>query len=225
MRYFLAILLLLYFNALTARRPLQKDSSLVNVRNISVTYYQQQEKFQYKPRIPEARSLWDRLLAVFWDFVNAMFRTESGKTTLKTTVLILSFAVIVFFIVKVNGMNRQILFANTNTAVSYKVSDGNIHAIDFNLEINNAIEQVQYTFAIRLLYLQTLKILNDRALINWLPEKTNTAYIKEMNNQSCGASFRELTVIFEEAWYGQQNITEPEFAKIYSSFKQFHQLL
>ena len=60
-----------------------------------------------------------------------------------------------------------------------------------------------YRLALRLGYLQLLKLLSDQNLIRWQPDKTNHAYLAELPGEHLRAPFRELTRQFEYVWYGE----------------------
>ncbi|MBC7721785.1 MAG: DUF4129 domain-containing protein, partial [Pedobacter sp.] len=96
-----------------------------------------------------------------------------------------------------------------------------IHGIDFNAAIDAAIAKNNYRIAIRLLYLQTLKLLTDSDLIDWKINKTNTTYVQELSGHQQQYSFAQLTNYFDKAWYGETNIEAAEFDQLKQLFYQF----
>lgn len=89
--------------------------------------------------------------------------------------------------------------------------------------IRNAIERKEFALAIRLYYLAVLKELAAQELIRWKKDKTNLDYIREMRPTELGAPFREITRIFEWAWYGQQPVSEADFNLLEPKMKFFLQ--
>ena len=98
----------------------------------------------------------------------------------------------------------------------------NIHEIDFSEQIAIALQNKNYRLVVRLLYLQTLKQLSDKNLIDWQPEKTNQTYVSELKQQPYHQQFVSLTNQFEYIWYGEFYIDENTFQPIYQSFQEFN---
>src|SRR6266542_2156203 len=98
--------------------------------------------------------------------------TDAGKTTMKIIYWLLGIAAVAFFIMKVMNMNRMNLFkATSQSNTAYTIEDENIYAISFDTAIQQALQEGNYRLAIRLLYLQNLKILADKNFIVWQPNK------------------------------------------------------
>ncbi|GAB3987390.1 hypothetical protein GCM10028807_07410 [Spirosoma daeguense] len=97
----------------------------------------------------------------------------------------------------------------------------NIHEIDFNTAIEEAITAHNFRLAVRLLYLQTLKHLNDAGKIDYKPDKTNRQYVSELASLSIQADFEQLTRQFEVVWYGDFPINASQFGIIQAQFRQF----
>ena len=96
--------------------------------------------------------------------------------------------------------------------------EANIHESDLDRHIRAAIEQKNYALAIRLYYLAIIKELSLSKKIKWKRDKTNKDYLREMRNTKLFQPYREVTRIFERAWYGQTEIQEPDFQKIKPQF-------
>lgn len=99
----------------------------------------------------------------------------------------------------------------------------NIHEINFNDLIKEAIVSKNYRTAIRFLYLQGLKSLSDKELILWRPEKTNYEYQKEIHSEEIRKLFQKNTLIYEYIWYGDFKIEEVVFGEALLSFQSFNQ--
>ena len=114
---------------------------------------------------------------------------------------------------------------NKEETLDYSVMEDNIHTINFEAAIEQAIADKNFRFAVRLLYLQTLKNLTHAGLINWQVNKTNVAYVEELNGNEYQQHFRRLTRQFENNWYGYLPIEEKEFGAVIDHFNQFNQKL
>ena len=97
----------------------------------------------------------------------------------------------------------------------------NIHEIDFDQNIEDAVNGKNYRLAVRLLYLKSLKRLSDSGLIDWQINKTNSVYVNELNHPTKKTEFLKLTHQFEYIWYGEYFLERPGYQHIESSFKEF----
>ncbi len=97
--------------------------------------------------------------------------------------------------------------------------------MEFEDPIKMAIDAGQFRKAVRLLYLQSLRELQDRSLIQWKREKTNRQYLRELRNSPVKSLFQDITFIFEYIWYGEFPVDRDHFNTAYSTFLQFDQAL
>ncbi|MEO5997356.1 MAG: hypothetical protein ABIN89_11495 [Chitinophagaceae bacterium] len=201
--------------------------SLRNFETATINNYKADPKFQYEEVIQPSRSLWARFWAWFWQKISSLFGNETSQDTFSVFIIILSVSILVFFIVKLTGMSNMGLFGKKNKeeGLGYSVTEDNIHSINFDAAIEQAMADKNFRFAVRLLYLQTLKNLTDIGLINWQVNKTNIAYVEELNGNEYQQSFRTLTLQFENNWYGYVPIEENEFQGVINHFRQFNQKL
>jgi ABC-type dipeptide/oligopeptide/nickel transport system permease component len=244
-RYFYVFLVLILTNlsisfaskpakAATPSLTLKTDSSTIRVRNFikdSLSAYSKQYEFQYIDGMGPGPSLWTRFWRWFWhlfDFLKFKhYATGSFLSIifnfLKYLFIILGLSALVFFILKMAGIDMFALFSKKSktAALPYSESLENIHEIDFGLEIEKAVSQHNYRLAVRLLYLRSLKQLNDASLIDWQPDKTNSAFIDELNNPVQKDTFRVLTRQFEYVWYGEFPIDGNVFDRINLMFHKF----
>ncbi len=225
MRYLLLIFFLLFASIIFAEKKLKYDStSTVEVRNIAIDTYKQQEQFQYDKILEPPQSLWDRFWNWFWRKIGSILSTPGGSRTFYAFLIVFGVAAIAFLIWKITGMNRASMFGRSGDGkLKYTLGEDNIHNIDFNKAIDEAVAQGNYRLAIRLLYLQTLKLLSDKSIINWQIDKTNTMYVKEMQGHQQQQNFAQLTNTFDYSWYGTAAIDKETFAQANHSFKQFQQ--
>ena len=100
-----------------------------------------------------------------------------------------------------------------------------IFSINFDKEITRAINAGQYRSAIRLLYLQTLKELSQRNIINYKNERTNTEYVYQLAGTTFYKNFSYLTRTFEYTWYGKADLNKDVFETLKSDFLSFKTML
>jgi hypothetical protein len=100
-----------------------------------------------------------------------------------------------------------------------------IFHMDLDHDIQRAIDAKDYTLAVRLMYLQTLRALSDRNLINYSHEKTNSDYLFQLASTKYYKTFFRLTRSFDYTWYGHFQLSEDSFAAIRNDFSSFKQQL
>jgi len=114
---------------------------------------------------------------------------------------------------------RQKFYPNKNID-THQVAE-NIHQYDLLALIKNAVKQKDYSRAVRLYYLLSIKTLSDKGLIQWKKDKTDHQYLNELISGKIKNQFAELTGIFELVWYGGVSLTSPLFSEIQQSFQRF----
>jgi len=97
----------------------------------------------------------------------------------------------------------------------------NIHELDFEKMITEAVAEKRYRLAVRLHYLKTLKTLTDKDFIHWKINKTNVDYMREMQTKPLHSDFRQLTHWFDYVWYGNFELNAESFADIEAHFLAF----
>jgi hypothetical protein len=213
----------------------QYDSSKVTVRvfNAAAIYkYRSSPEFNYDEKGKVSLSWWKRFWIWIWELIEKLFggpSTSSGPSFPFMEYLIVAIAVglLIFVVVKMVGLNIANIFNRKpkDIDIPYTESLENIHQITFEEEIEKALNQRNYRLAIRLLYLSTLKQLNDAQLIQWQIEKTNSAYLRELTNAEQRQSFGVLTRQFEYVWYGDFPVDGPSFQNINTLFHDFKNML
>ena len=208
---------------------LRSDSSKIQLRNFDaqkLKTYSQQTDFKYDQPAPVDSGLWDRFWAWFWRKLSGVARINYSVNFFRYIIISAFIALIVFIVIKFTGVDFKLFMGKSKAiAIPYAESADNIHEIDFNTEIDQAIQNANYRLAVRLMYLLSLKKLNSRNLINWQPEKTNQTYIREITDPQQRAQFSLLTTQFEYIWYGDFFIDQENFKQVRNSYDQFNTAL
>jgi hypothetical protein len=121
---------------------------------------------------------------------------------------------------------KGLFFSNKNKNglnVSEVLED--IHSIDYEKMIEEAIAGKKYRYAIRLNYLRTLKFLSDKEIINWKIDKTNREFLKEIKSDTIKSKFEKLTTDFESIWYGGFEIDQMAYIHLQSNYSDFNSSL
>jgi hypothetical protein len=209
---------------------LQTDSSAIVIKSFSadsINTYKKAKEFNYNGTVIEAPSAWDRFWAYFWNkLFGKLSNSPLAGAFIKYTLLALAVALLVYVSFKLVGMDAvKLWMGQANKTLHYTESLENIHEINFDAEIEKAIALHNYRLAVRLLYLKCLKQLSDNELIRWQTDKTNSAYIYELNDPSLRQAFTLLTRQFEYVWYGGFSIDSNAFKNINQLFQNFKKQL
>ena len=98
----------------------------------------------------------------------------------------------------------------------YEVLEDTIYGIDFDNDINLAIKAGNYKEAVRLSYLQCLRLLSDKSLIEWRIFKTPTQYTHEYKDDV----FAQFTRQYVFLRYSGCNVTASHFNEICDQKKE-----
>lgn len=102
-----------------------------------------------------------------------------------------------------------------------KITDEDLEITVYEQQITDAIAQGKYRLAVRLLYLQTLRLLSDKQIITYSREKTNAAYLRSMISTPWYKTFAGLTLDYEYIWYGERPVSSEQFKVVHNQFSQF----
>lgn len=209
-------------------KVLKTDSSQLVVRHFDtgkLLKYRSKKAFTYDDTPPATENLWSRFWRWFWKQVNALLANKISGNIIKYIVIAAVIALIVFLVIRFIGMDMKMISGKSKSiTVPYEESMDNIHEISFEEEIEKATATGNYRLAVRLFYLRTLKVLNDRGLIDWQPEKTNQVYVNELKEDDRKQSFVQLTRQFEYVWYGEFFIDKEAFSTLKRDFDHFNHL-
>jgi len=231
-------------NAKKAPLHIVADSTKINVRhfdNNALKKYQADPDFNYVEH-PTGLTWWDRFWIWVWDMwsrfwlwvehiLQRLFGSVSaGKnaaSVFKYVILALAAALIIYIIFRLIGIDLLKLFRKKQDEelIPYNEYIENIHEINFDDAIENALQVKDYRLAVRLLYLRSLKQLSDKNIINWKIDKTNQTYLNEITDSDQRRLFAVVTRQFEYVWYGDFPVDGESFQNIRNIFQDFKQQL
>jgi hypothetical protein len=203
------------------------DSSQLQVRSFDKQHlqkYSSQKEFTYGDGTLLEQDLWSRFWSWLWSLFDELLGDSGAGSLMKFVVILLVIAFAVYGIVKFSGVDFRFLTSRSKALdVPYTETIDNIHEIDFGSQIEAAIARGNFRLAVRLYYLRTLKVLSDRSLISWQPEKTNSTYVNEIADLPVRQQFAHLTRNFEYVWYGEFDLNRDNFDVLKERFDQFNQ--
>jgi len=200
------------------------DSSEVTIRSAdrgTLQRLKSDQALQYKEPPTIAESLWDRFILWLRQLISSMF--ESAVTTnwgrvLTYVVGIILLVVLIMAILRVNAFR---IFSTGDGAGTFRYNalDDNIHEMDFDKLIDEAMSKKDYRLGVRLVFLYALKMLSDKDHIHWDQGKTNHDYMEELKMAELKPGFNDLNYYFEYAWYGNFQINAEMFNHVQDIFK------
>ncbi len=199
------------------------DSSLILQRAVDeniVHDLRDSKDFDYKQPPSVAESVWDRFLSWLdqlfgWIFRSAV-KTNWGQVLLYTLGLIL-LIIIVMMLLKVDAL--RVFYSGADQGpTKYQTFEENIHEMDFDQLIRDALQKKEYRHAVRLTFLHSLKLLSDKQHVDWRPGKTNHEYLEELKEGELKTGFNELSFYFDYAWYGDFSVNESLYQRVQSIF-------
>lgn len=183
------------------------------------------EEFIYREEA-RGRSLWQ----IFTGWLRSLFDVKEGSFAddflSKYIWYILIIVVFGFIIYKLfKSEITGLFYRQRKPGIQISELEENIHEIDFDKLINEALNNKNYRYAVRLYYLKSLKTLSDLELINWEKDKTNKDFISELSGTNIQAPFAEITFQFNRIWYGDFPLDEPAFEAARNEFNDFNNKL
>ncbi|MDQ2752451.1 MAG: DUF4129 domain-containing protein [Bacteroidota bacterium] len=133
-------------------------------------------------------------------------------------VLIISIflAAVVYFL-----LSNKISLFSKNAAKTNR-GEATIEEDVFNLNYEKLLQKYtdekNYRFAVRVLYLQLLKLLSERGLIAYQPQFTNAQYLQQLQPSPLYQNFYTVTKHYEYIWYGEFGVTDNTFQTVKSDF-------
>ncbi|MCC8425204.1 DUF4129 domain-containing protein [Mucilaginibacter sp. UR6-11] len=208
---------------------IKTDSSAISVRHFdsaTLNQYRAKKEFHFTKDSYVEESLWDR----FWTWLRNLFRLKNKQGAgelfniiIKYGFIVLGLAALIFLIFKLIGVDafNVIKGRSASAPLLHDESVEDIYTINFDAEVEKAVNQQNYRFAVRLMYLRVLKQLSDAGQIHWELNKTNSIYVNELTNAEQRLAFKLLTRQFEYIWYGELIIDAAAFKKINALFDGF----
>lgn len=209
---------------------LNYDSSDISVRSIDSTIiksYLKDKDFNYFEDPEATKTLWEKLMEWIGNLFQKLFSFEVFNPAWDVIEwLLIALAIISIIFVLLKSDVRGWFFSSTKkNRIAVTESLENIHTIDYEKMIEDAVQNGNYRYAIRLNYLRTLKKLSDKEFIIWRIDKTNHEFVKEIQQNKIKKYFENITLNFETIWYGCYFIDKTEYSELQKSFLEFITLL
>ncbi|HOZ50817.1 MAG TPA: hypothetical protein PLU17_03100 [Chitinophagaceae bacterium] len=130
--------------------------------------------------------------------------------------------VIIIYHLFFTGENGYWKSRKSKKSTSFETSFENIEVFsEWDLALKEALINKDYRLAVRVLYLETLQIMNRNGWIEFEQEKTNWDYVQKLSSTIHHKVFSALTIYFDYIWYGHFNIDQDRYQLIETKFRNF----
>lgn len=201
------------------------DSTVVDIRTFdeaSINEHKNDAEFDYGVRPKAELTLWERFKLWLSRLLQNLFYFGTETPFGQIIIYIILGLGLIYAAYKLSTIHSRKLFYGQSTSnLEYDVHQENIHEMDFDKLIDEAVAEKNYRSAIRLVYLFALKKLSDQQLIDWQPGKTNHDYANELQATQLKPEFNELSYYFDYAWYGDFAVDQSLFKKVSDTFNQW----
>ncbi len=203
------------------------DTSKIVVRSLNETAQKKllnNPNYKYDRVGPAPKSPWEHFKEWFGRLIDKIFATKGGKIGLGIFewILIIAVIVLIIFLILKNDVRALFYGKSASIPIDFKEFEEDIHKINFNDLIEDALAKRDFRKAVRLHFLKLLKDLTDNNLIKWQIDKTNHDYSIELSNSKYNSKFNELSLMYEYIWYGDFQLDETNFKTTISKFKEFN---
>ena len=207
--------------------PLLEDTSEVTPRTFENDFKDDYQGSEYVYEVEQTEGWFSRLVDWMERKLNDLFNLGSRKKaaalldTLKLIFYGLIIIAVVYFIVRaiMNGEGRWVFGRRSDkNIVQHEDVETNIHVVDFDKLISEAIQSNDYRLAVRYQYLNMLKKMSTNEVISYDPEKTNLEYTYEIKNDALREQFQYASYLYNYIWYGEFIIDKSQYDKASDSF-------
>jgi len=170
----------------------------------------------------------------FW-YVNYIFKKKKEEINEGTPITQSTFFQTLLWTVIIGGFVAFLIIylANSNIGLFRQsgrqiasdeeelIATDNIFEINYQREIDKAVNNGNYRLAVRLLFLRSLKNLSDKNVIQYKQDRTNLDYLMQLHRTKYYNDFFRITRNYEYAWYGLFEISRDKYNVIKNDFENF----
>ena len=208
----------------------RSDSGTVDLRQPDATRlarFTADNDFIYHAPPPAAPTLWDRIVNWIFFKIYRFFFSPVYKVYRNIFIYAIFMLLLGYMVYRLKDAPFLSAFYGKSAAGRLNLQEvtENIHAMDFEALIAEAVAAGQYRRAVRLNFLKSLRLLTEKQHIHWKPEKTNRDYLEELTPSELRLPFQELATRYEYIWYGDFPVDASRYEDARLRFEQFHRQL
>jgi hypothetical protein len=205
----------------------QADSASYSLRHFdkqALDKYSSDRDFRYENITPpEDSNIWSWLKYQLLKLLYRVFGEREQAVTGRIVMYLLMIFAVVMIVLNITGIEiRRFFVREAKVVMPTLIGEENIREMNMDELIADAAARKQWRLSVRYQYLKALRLLTDRGLIRWRVGKTNMDYYHELNDATLKEMFLKATDDFENAWYGNGEVTEAHYRESKSSLEIFY---
>ncbi len=216
------------------KKNIQLDSSSITPREPSKNSqenYFSDESWKYdqdKVKSKQEPNVFDRMWNGFWEKVLDSFQNGNHNQSFNPwniLWILIIVTIIVLVILKVTNSGVSTIFAGKTRrkeSPNATLEDVDIHNINYEQQILEAISKKDFRLAIRLWFLRTLKTFSDKELLRWQIDKTNSDYYYELSGSKYQQDFGDVSKVYDYIWYGEFPVDESSYKNAEEKFSMLY---
>lgn len=183
--------------------------------------FKQDKIYDYsRNQLEDGYSIWDRIKIKIKQFLREHFFSNITDNEIKIALWIVVAIVLIIISLLLFFFKPSLFFRNRKKKISFSVENENIHELNFDNLIKDALGSEEYTMAIRWEYLRLLKILHGKKIISWDIHKTVNEYVKEVKQTEIKEKFKEVSREFLYYRYGNFEASQEDWMVFMSTTEQ-----
>ena len=182
------------------------NSDTLQIDSAQIAVWQSDSRFDYdRELVGGSENLLQWLVRNVTDWLKEQLGVMIGSDVAYYSLLVVGGLALVFIAYLVwRRRSPSFMRKSSDAALDYELEEDTIYDVDFTAVLAAAEQHGDWRQVVRLLYLQTLRLLNDAGRIDWQPSKTPAQYVREVGEQS----FTDLSHHFVRIRYGNFEATE-----------------
>lgn len=194
--------------------------------------YENDSDYDYSVEQKEVRE--NKLLRRFLRWLSRKLQLRVGDKNygfffgiLKFLLYLALLGIVIFIIVKMLKLGKFNISRHSKKLkdIPFDEIERNIHEVEFDPLIAEALKNGNYRAAVRLQHLKGLRQLSDKKLVEWSIEKTNKDYFYEIPEKDLKNKFKHLSSLYEYIWYGEFDIDQKTYSQVDDLYSNFYSSL
>lgn len=189
-----------------------------------IAAYQADPDLDYDRDLRLEPSWWDRFKEWLARWLQGLLGSRAAGFVMNNLLIILTAValVVVVSILSRHGL-RRVFHGEPRSAGQVTADAEDIREMDLHALIREAEAIGDLRRAIRLHYLLVLRVLVDRDVLTWSPDRTDRDYMVQIKDPALRSRFAQAALIFQWVWYGHAEVDRDRYESIRRPFLEFEQ--
>ena len=225
------MLLAVFCSVAAAGYEAPSDTSRVELRipaEAALDQFRNHSDFNYSRDVKYGKTFKEMINYYLSKVFRRLYNINGAETWLKWLWIVLLAGLAAFGISRMLGVDVSGIFYGKpppDVDLADTVMNENMDRDQLGAMLEKVLNEKQYRLAVRLAYLLTLQCLSDAGQINRQTDKTNRAYLNEIDDPALRQPFANLTRLYEYVWYGDFDIHAEHYREMETGFDELKRRL